>query len=43
MAKPTITIEKTPSRKYRVEMDIDKLERLASALGLYNPEFLEGL
>ena len=43
MAKPTLTIEKAPARKYRVEMDIDKLERLAEALGVYNPEFLEGL
>ena len=43
MANPTITIEKSRSGKFRIEVDIDKLERLADALGLYNPEFLKSL
>ena len=43
MVNPTITIEKSPSGKFRVERDIDKFERLADALGLYNPEFLKSL
>jgi len=43
MINPTITIEKSSSGKFRVEMDIDKLEHLAGVLGLYNSEFLEGL
>ena len=43
MANPTITIEKVSSGKFRVEMDIDKFERLADALGLYNSEFLKTL
>jgi len=43
MANPTITIKKASSGKFRVEMDIDKFERLADALGLYNPEFLKAL
>jgi hypothetical protein len=43
MANPTITIEKGSSGKFHVEMDINRLERLADALGLYNPEFLKAL
>lgn len=31
------------SRKILVEMDADKLERLAADLGFFNPEFLESL
>lgn len=43
MANPTIRIEKASSGKYRVEMDINRLERLADPLGLYNPEFLKAM
>lgn len=30
-------------RKWVVEIDADKLERLAAALGMYNPDFLNSL
>lgn len=43
MANPTITIEKSSSSKFHIEIDINRFERLADALGLYNPEFLESL
>jgi hypothetical protein len=43
MPNPTITIEKSPAGKFHVELDIDKFERLADILGLYNPDFLNTL
>jgi hypothetical protein len=37
----TITVERKPnSRRIVVEIDADKLERLAASLGLLNPSFL---
>jgi hypothetical protein len=45
MASLTITIKPHANHHKRilVEMDVEKLERLASALGLFNPEFLKSL
>ena len=46
MASPTITIDATRagrSKRILVEIDADRLERLAASLGLFNPEFLESL
>jgi hypothetical protein len=43
MVNPTITIEKSSAGKFRVEIDLDRLEHLAGVLGLYNPEFLDVL
>lgn len=40
----TITIKTTSvGRKVIVELDADKLERLASHLGFYNPDFLQSI
>ena len=41
-----ISIKISPSlksKKLLVEIDADKLERLASNLGLYNPEFVKSV
>ncbi|HWQ99222.1 MAG TPA: hypothetical protein VN397_00025 [Candidatus Methylomirabilis sp.] len=42
-----ITVDVRPSarkkRKWVVEINADKLERLAAALGMYNPDFLNSL
>jgi hypothetical protein len=44
MSKTTITIRpSSKGRKLLVELDADKLERLASNLGFYNPDFLRSL
>ena len=45
MANPTITIEAKANypKKFVVEIDAPRLEKLASALGLFNAEFLESL
>ena len=45
MANQTITIAVKANypRKFLVEIDANRLEKLASALGLFNPEFLESL
>jgi hypothetical protein len=45
MASLTITIKPQVNHPKRilVEMDIEKLEKLAAALGLFNPEFLKSL
>jgi len=40
----TITVEKKPrSRRIIVEIDADKLERLAASLGLLSPDFLDSI
>lgn len=42
----TLTVKPKTSRgrkKFIVEMDADKLERMAAAFGLFNPEFLESV
>lgn len=40
----TITVlDKPTSRKIRVEIDADKLERLAASLGFFNLDFIESL
>lgn len=41
----TLNIYPSPKNhgKFLVEIDADRLERLASVLGLYNPDFLESL
>jgi len=40
----TITIERKPkSQRVIVEIDAEKLERLAATLGLFNEEFLNSL
>ncbi len=41
-----ITVKISPSskgKKFLVEIDADKLERLASNLGLYNPDFIKSV
>lgn len=45
MASLTITIKPQINhpRKILVEMDVNKLERLAANLGLFNPKFLNSL
>ena len=45
MASLTITIKSQINhpKKVIVEMDAEKLEKLAAALGLFNPEFLKSL
>jgi hypothetical protein len=45
MASLTITIKPqvNHSKRILVEMDAEKLEKLAAALGLFNPEFLKSL
>jgi len=45
MANPTITIAAKANypRKFLVEIDAHRLEKLASVLGLFNPDFLESL
>ena len=40
----TVTIRKTSGgKKILVELDADKFERLASNLGLYNPDFVRSV
>jgi hypothetical protein len=40
----TITVEKRPkSRRIVVEIDADKLERLAASLGLFSSSFLDSI
>lgn len=40
----TITVLNRPTaKKIRVEIDTDKLERLAASLGFFNPDFIESL
>lgn len=40
----TITVERKPnSQRVTVEIDAEKLERLAATLGLFNEEFLKSL
>ena len=45
MTSLTITIKPRINhpRKILVEMDVEKFERLAASLGLFNPEFLKSL
>ena len=45
MTTSTITIKASPkqSRKFIVEIDLNKLEKLAATLGLFNPDFLKSL
>lgn len=45
MANPTITIAVKANypKKFLVEIDAYRLEKLASVLGLFNPDFLESL
>jgi len=31
------------SRKFQIELDVDKFERLAASFGLFNPDFLSSL
>lgn len=40
MANLTMIVSKKSANKYIVEMDADKLERLAAAMGWFNPDFL---
>lgn len=40
--KPKMT-SRGGQKKFIVEMDADKLERMAAAFGLFNPEFLESV
>jgi len=40
----TITVEREPhSRRIVVEIDADRLERLAASLGLLSPSFLDSI
>jgi hypothetical protein len=40
----TITIERKPnSKRVTVEIDAERLERLAASLGLFSPDFLKSL
>lgn len=40
----TITIERKPnSKRVTVQIDAERLERLAASLGLFGPEFLKSL
>jgi len=45
MVSLDITIKSKPNRarKILVEMDADKLEKLATSLGFFNPQFLQSL
>ena len=45
MVSLDITIKSKPNRarKILVEIDADKLERLAASLGFFNPQFLQSL
>lgn len=45
MASLTVTMKPAVARPKRfiVEMDADKLERLAANLGFFNPDFVESL
>jgi len=41
---PTITIlDKPRSKRFRIEIDLDRWEKLADSLGFYRPEFLDTL
>jgi hypothetical protein len=43
-AMATITVERKPkSKRIVVEIDADKLERLAASLGLLSPSFLDSI
>jgi hypothetical protein len=40
----TITVEKKPkSKRIVVEIDVDKLERVAASLGLFSSSFLDSI
>jgi hypothetical protein len=40
----TITVERKPnSKRFVVEVDADRLERLAGSLGLHSPNFLDSI
>jgi len=40
----TITVERKPkSKRIIVEIDVDKLERLAASLGLFSSSFLDSI
>jgi hypothetical protein len=44
MVSLNITIKQgKKSRKKMVEFDVDQFERLAAALGMFNPDFLKSL
>lgn len=45
MASLTVTIKPRSTRpqKFLVELDAEKLEKLAANFGLFNPEFLKSL
>ncbi|MBI2409832.1 hypothetical protein HYV30_02195 [Candidatus Kaiserbacteria bacterium] len=43
MAKVSTTIRSTKGRKLVLEIDADRLERLAATFGLFNPAFLESV
>lgn len=44
MKTATLTISRAPSpRKLRIEIDVEQWERIADALGLYQPRFLKSL
>lgn len=40
--KPKMT-SRGGQKKFVVEMDADKLERMAAAFGMFNPDFLESI
>ena len=45
MSSLTVTIKPQTNhgKKFLVEMDVDKFERLAANLGFFSPEFIESL
>lgn len=45
MASLSVTIKssKKAGRKFIVEMDAERFEKLAASLGLFNPDFIESL
>ena len=43
MLNSTITIKKSNNQKFKVEIDVNKLEKLANIFGLYNPDFIKSL
>lgn len=45
MASLSVTIKtsKKTGRKFFVEMDAERFEKLAATLGLFNPDFLDSL
>lgn len=45
MASLSVTIKssKKAGRKFVIEMDAERFEKLAASLGLFNPEFIKSL